>query len=630
MKLYRRLQKLICLALIIFIIAYPGIRETLSTPIKGGGSSPGYLLEVFDIHQFLVASGLLGTVGDDIKIVPVLGTGDGKLQLLIEELSGMINYEIIKANDPSSVIEILTKILGKNAISLLLYNRSLSLNEKNFIMILYAAISSGDIVPYPFTSIGDLEGLIELLEARNVNLKTFFVYGINQTLLSSRFNLKVKPADYLLNNTLNNSSERFVVVYPGDRYSLLTPFYAIMSRRTLLPVEDLEALKTTLKNYNPRSIVVVASFETLKNILKVEDVYRVVIQHDEDMYLDCPVGILTAIDISSLSLLMARSLLYNELLKSLPRNSLLIFIGDSITLSMKIDRALRYREFKVTRLTGYRKGNLTYFNVQASLQEKNLLVYLNLHGNPLGMAPTTTGPFIISYAQLPPTLPPSIVITLSCETVDLYENYVRSVFQSVAIQFVSRGAIAYIGAMRLEFSGEEAGTGYPDLIVQMLLDGYTFGETVRIVNNLHIAGIKGGKPWQKAYTVLLGDPDLRLATPSEKYELKEITPGKTYEIKFTDYRISLVLKLPLPRNDIAKISFNDPSIRGLRYIERSGEKQTLVLIITKIISSQVGDFEPDTTIIVNIYYKQSLFIWYLIIILVITLVACIIFFYKKK
>jgi len=210
---------------------------------------------------------------------------------------------------------------------------------------------------------------------------------------------------------------------------------------------------------------------------------------------------------------------------------------------------------------------------------------------------------------------------LSCETADIYEPYVNRVEKSVAIQLVSRGAFAYIGALKIEFSGEETSTALPELLIHAFLNGFPLGEAVKIVNNIHIKDL-GGDPWMRAYTVLFGDPDLHVAPPKDYVKVTMVEEYKKFEVHFPRKMIAAVFEVPVLDRDIAKISFKPTTVYSKTYIDKRDGKRFLVIFVTRILSEDVGDFDPQVVLRITIDYKQDPFIYYIMFaVIIISLVV---------
>lgn len=600
------------------------------------GVDQGVVVSVFDIDQFLTLTTLSKL--SEGRIIPVLVRERGDMAVLKALVSDSKRLLVsIEREDGSlgALNYVLTKLTAKK-IMLLLYSPRGGILSKEFLEVIYKLLNAPEIiVPVVVSNVDGVEEVKRLLQVHGISLKLVLITDENLRTIAKKLDAQVMDCtEYFSKKNAGAPTRRIVVTVEGDPFSILAPYYATLTDSSFLVVKSASELGQALKGIRPKSLVYVVSFDTLKGKGNIREVYKAAIKIDDDECFDASIGVVTATSISKLSIYMARYMLYQSILKHYPRKALLICMQDSVALSLKIERGLRYYGFTVEKLTDYRKGNLTRWHVLRELKEPSIITYINLHGNPLGMAPTTTGPFLISSFLMPESLPATIIVTLSCETVDIYEEYVRDPRQSIALQFVSKGAIAYIGAMKIEKSGDETSTGYPELIVQLCLQGYTLGEIVRIVNNIHICEIKGVDPWIRAYTVLLGDPDIRLSEFQADFEIRTLKPGEEYEIVFSRNCIAALIRLPIKGEHIAKVSINLPALFTKRYIEREDGRLVLNLCLTRILTGDVGDFGPNTSLKVTILYKPSPLIYYVtyasIIVAIVVLMLFLRRFEKKR
>ena len=234
-------------------------------------------------------------------------------------------------------------------------------------------------------------------------------------------------------------------------------------------------------------------------------------------------------------------------------------------------------------------------------------MFINLHGNPYGMARTTTGPYVVTAHSLEEVNSRNIIITLSCSTCNF--NEIFNPKNSIALAFISKGALAYIGARKVEYAGElETSTAFPDLITYMLLRGYSLGSAVRWVNNIHIQAASGVDPWIAAYTCLLGDPDLRLlnATGQEDAAVKLDENEIRVSILRETCCVALRIEFPYAAEEV-KFEIRNPDVRRVLFITKEGGKYILNMFLTKKISKEVGDFKPGNVVIIKFYKKLSIF-----------------------
>jgi len=226
------------------------------------------------------------------------------------------------------------------------------------------------------------------------------------------------------------------------------------------------------------------------------------------------------------------------------------------------------------------------------------------------------------------------VLTFSCDTARFHEPYLKEPGESIALSFIARGAVAYVGAIALEFSsGIEIDTAHTELILTLLLQGKEIGDIIRIVNNLHIASNKDIKPHLAAYTVLLGDPLLRIKPliTTKLCLLKVIEPNKKYTIEVLAETPVIYLEIPVnvKSDDIKKVEVIDRNIASWSFVEKYGDKSLVCIFITRELSLEVGDFEPGDVIKVKVIIKESEWVIYLIPAIVVA-IAIIIYLIERK
>ncbi|HFC49322.1 MAG TPA: hypothetical protein ENJ59_01165, partial [Thermofilum sp.] len=318
----------------------------------------------------------------------------------------------------------------------------------------------------------------------------------------------IKTCDSIKNIEIRGSN-RLVVTFKDDTLSRLAAVYAGISNAHLLVAEDLNNIRDAIKQHNITSVVYVISS---KNLIKMglAELYKPVIEAYSDRFFHADVGIISGYSDSCAINFASRSLYY--LAKGVNvQSALLAYMEEAELLAEKINRELnRSGVSTYQKLVSFNEHeNLTRERLIDSLKQTSGIVFINLHGNPYGMAKTTTGPYVVTAHSLEEVNSRNIIITLSCSTCNFNEIFDPK--NSIALAFISKGALAYIGARKVEYAGElETSTAFPELITYMLLRGYSLGSAVRWINNIHIRAASGVDPWIAAYTCLLGDPDLRL------------------------------------------------------------------------------------------------------------------------
>lgn len=402
-------------------------------------------------------------------------------------------------------------------------------------------------------------------------------------------------------------SNRLVVTFKDDTLSRLAAVYAGMSNAYLLVAEDLNSIRDAIKRYNVTSVVYVISS---KNLIKIgfERLYKPVIEAYSDRFFHVNVGIITGYSDSCAVNFASRSLYY--LTKGVnAQSALLAYMEDTELLAEKIIRELNRSGISIYRkLVSFNEhGNLTRESLVDSLKQASGIVFINLHGNPYGMARTTTGPYVVTAHSLEEVNSRNIVITLSCSTCNF--NEILNPKNSIALAFISKGALAYIGARKVEYVGElETSTAFPELITYMLLRGYSLGSAVRWVNNIHIRAASSVDPWIAAYTCLLGDPDLRLLNATGQEDAAVKLNENEIRVNILRETCCVVSRIEFPyAAEEVKFELKNPDVRRVLFITKERGKYILNMFLTKKISKEVGDFKPGDVVIIKFYKKLSIF-----------------------
>jgi len=400
------------------------------------------------------------------------------------------------------------------------------------------------------------------------------------------------------------NERRVVVGFRGDSLALLAAIYAGLTESKFVVVGYPDELKNKFRG-EVSTVVYVISFENLSS-WGFAELYRPVIEAKGDKYMLINVGVITGSTETCAWSLAMRSAwyLYN---RPEPVNSLIVYMDDSKLLAEKVARCLR-REGVRIRALEYKAsggGNLTSVRLREELERTSGIVYVNLHGNPYCMATRTTGPCLIGYWNMPMIGPRTIVVTLSCSTCDLEE--VRRGKYSVALAYLSKGALAYIGARRIEYSGDlETSTAYPEFIVQALMDGWSLGEAVRVVNNFHIRQYKKVEPWVAAYTCLIGDPDL-VVSEKEEPSCKAEIRGDTIRVEITRETCCAFTQIPVDFSlEEVKFEKKRPDIYIRVFITQEGGTKILNLYLTRKISKELGDLAPGEVFEIKVIRKMGL------------------------
>jgi len=434
--------------------------------------------------------------------------------------------------------------------------------------------------------------------------------------------------------------EVMVIAIRGDELLPLAAYYCGL-RRCLLKVMDIGellrggALAEAIRENRVRKLVLIASLSSLRrspgegNL--VNAVYRAAIEAYGDRYLKVSIGVITGVGPEDALALMMRGAFYDRLTGPWRSRLAAVYMSEGMALAKKIFRIAEGAGVAVEHASVEGAGADDYRRGAEVLSRGGLVTYLNLHGNPLGMAPTMVGPFLLSGLELgraPPYIPPTIVLTFSCATARFHDPYLKEPGQSIALAFVARGAAAYVGAITLEFSsGIEVDTAHTELILTLLLQGRELGDVVRIVNNLHIASNKDVKPHVAAYTVLIGDPLIRLepVMPAKLCSVEVVEPNRRYVIKVLERTPVIYVEIPVAvkPDDIKKVEVMDRNLACWRYVERADKGSVVCIFATRELSLEVGDFEPGDVVKVRVVVKEAEWVVYAVAAVVVGVGAAI-------
>jgi len=485
--------------------------------------------------------------------------------------------------------------------------------------------------------------------AQMISDKTLLCFNINEQLLRELgLNYKLVEIDYF-EEALNDKvirKDTLIVGIINDEFLPLIAYYAgarkcFIELFTLDELVNSRKLSNVIRERGIRRLTLIASLNSLRKSTGegnlVNMVYKSAIDAYEGRYLKVSVGVLSGVTFEDALAFMMRNLFYNELVGSWKRRLAAIYMSEGMALAKKIFRIAINANLTVNQMVSEKAKVDEYVNATRVLSSGSLITYINLHGNPLAMSPMQIGPILLSgikYSREIPYMSPSIVLTFSCDTARFHDPYLKDPSESIALSFIARGAVAYVGAITLEFSsGIEIDTAHTELILMLLLQGKELGDIVRIVNNLHIASNKNIKPHLAAYTVLLGDPSLSMkpVITEKLYSLETVESNKRYLVKILAETPVVYLEIPVSvkSEDIKKVEVIDRNIVSWSFIEKQGENSLISIFVTRELSLEVGDFEPGDTIKVKVIIKEPEWILYLIPVIIV-FVAIIIYLIERR
>jgi len=427
-------------------------------------------------------------------------------------------------------------------------------------------------------------------------------------------------------------SSRLIVTPLSDKFSYISPLYAALKKWKLILLDNRGIRKslTPLLISLPEALIYIASPSYLSiTSFSIKELYRALIESSGTRYLLTRVGMISAVDEQAVSVYILRLLLKMHTEKG-SKKGLLVFMEGSLPLSLKIKEMMsKIYGFKCTVLYSEGShGNITSVNLLSQFEEDYSIVYLNLHGNPMGMALNPQGPYVISAYSVQQEIAPSIIITLSCETLN-FEMRLPSE-SLLALKLISMGALAYVGAAKIELVSGEVSTGYPELIIKMLLDGFTLGEAVRVVNNIRIGEMKRVEPWHRAYTILIGDPDLRISKRSRDECIVKVK-GKSVIVEVLKETPILFVKFPSPiaPERLSSIKCERPNIFIRTFIVKEKGKYYMYMYITRLYTSMIGDFKKGVIIRIDLI-EAPVLEHYIIVMLIISCLLLLAIFVLRR
>ncbi len=418
---------------------------------------------------------------------------------------------------------------------------------------------------------------------------------------------------------LDRKSDVAVVFYGEDGYdySLLAAYISLLKGAKIIDMNLIDHIEVLSLLKDVDYVIMVTKPIYSSNSERYRELIRILTSLDSDPYLDASLGVITGLSIDTGYLLVLMSEILSDRFPTRLRG---ITLQGDVPLARKIEAIslLFGLDPKIVH-PDIQYSNLSYAEAKNILQNASGILYLNLHGNPYVMALKTDGYVIITESLISEIRMNSpIVLTLSCDTLRFAD--MASPKGAIAYSLLDAGAAAYIGSTKAEFSiGSEAGTSYPDLIVLMLLSGYSLGEIVRTINNFHIRefGEKGITNLEAAYEILLGDPTLSLGNRRQiPYEIYGSGEG-VYEIRPKATVPTIFVRISAERNLRPHVESDLPAMYFKWYSDDDG----LSIYISSLSSSYAGYFSSETVIRVEIRKEWGMFtlIPYLAIMLIIGL-----------
>ena len=428
-----------------------------------------------------------------------------------------------------------------------------------------------------------------------------------------------RKSDEAVAAAMNRKSNIAVVFYGDDGYdySLLAAYISLLKGAKIIDMDLIDQIDVLSALKNVDYVIMVTKPLYSGNSKRYRELIEILTSLDSDPYLDASLGVITGLSIDTGYLLVLMSEILSD---RFPTHLRGITLQGDIPLARKIEAiSLLFGLNSKIVHPDIQYSNLSYAEAKNILQNASGILYLNLHGNPYVMALKTDGYVIITgslISEIRMNLP--IVLTLSCDTLRFAD--MSSPNGAIAYSLLDAGAAAYIGSTKAEFSiGSEAGTSYPDLIVLMLLSGYSLGEIVRTINNFHIRefGEKGITNFEAAYEILLGDPTLSLENKRQMpYEIYGSGEG-VYRIKPTATVPTVFIRISAGRNLRPHVESDIPAMYFKWYSDEDG----LSIYISSLSSSYAGYFSSETVIRIEIRKEWGMFalIPYLAIMLIIGL-----------
>ncbi len=569
-----------------------------------------------------ILSTWLATISQNIIVMPVIGNYNiphyGEVIDLREHDHGQLTKELLKISRD------LYHKIGDTAI--VVENMSDAL-----LTAAYACYAKIPIIPRKLMD----EETIMLLKRMGISHVTYtgedseFIKEIE----NYGFIINLKSAlEILKDYNSRTDSSRLVVTPLPDKFSYISPLYAALKKWKLILLDNRGIRKglTPLLISPPEALIYIASPSYLSiTSFSIKELYRALIESSGTRYLLTRVGVISAVDEQAVSVYILRLLLKMHTEKG-SKKGLLVFMEDSLPLSLKIKEMMsKIYGFKCTVLYSEGShGNITSVNLLSQFEEDYSIVYLNLHGNPMGMALNPQGPYVISAYSVQQEIAPLIIITLSCETLN-FEMRLPSE-SLLALKLISMGALAYVGAAKIELVSGEVSTGYPELIIKMLLDGFTLGEAVRVVNNIRIGEMKRVEPWHRAYTILIGDPDLRISKRSRDECIVKVK-GKSVIVEVLKETPILFVKFPSPiaPERLSSIKCERPNVFIRTFIVKEKGKYYMYMYITRLYTSMIGDFKKGAIIRIDLI-EAPVLEHYIIVMLIISCLLLLIIFVLRR
>ena len=428
----------------------------------------------------------------------------------------------------------------------------------------------------------------------------------------------IGPGNYAVLAPLSNGTEA--------PYTLLGAYLAAAKEGYLLPfrniTEEYEGIIGLLKEIQPGFLALVTEpIHSGFGVPRLDRFIDLSIGLDEDEFVDVPTGILTGLSANDVSVLICSSLVHSRVRERAEKRALILSITESIHLASKVRRELSYSNYdSILYSNEVGSENLTSDSAFDALGQSHVLTYLNLHGNPGAMALHTYGDLVLHAGHIPP-LSPSLVITFSCETARFSD--LSDPEHGISYSFIRSGAVAYVGARRLEYGAQERSTAYPELYVYSLLRlNASIGEVVKVINNYHIYrthSVEGRlDPVQAAYVVLIGDPALRMdfgGTSPPGFSISETEEGvfnlvlmESSPLIYT--RVDLGRDFDRKRLDGIGIELQETTLHLLgtwAYVEElSNGSNLLHIFITSYTSAGFGDLQPDLSFEIRLMTKRPL------------------------
>ena len=502
------------------------------------------------------------------------------------------------------------KVTSSHINHIVIVDSSLLLNPKYLCYSAYLAglIRAPIIIYEPNTSI-TLSSGTSLFKTVFIVSEDLIACSIVKSEISSRRYVILGDIGQLKGFALRVVKNSNYVVFADESdpdYFALASRYAAEKKAKLysyngsMPYQEVNSLfKMILFKEKPEFVALVCPPPVGDRFNLVKGLYNVSTQLDDEKYLDVSIGVLTSVSAESLSNLIENSLHYNSLKGEWKNRALAASIEVGEPLAWKICREYSRTGLEVTLLSNSLEAkNLTPIMVRDWLKRGVKIAYLNMHGNPFGMYGSEQGQVLITPDSIP-DMPPSVIVTLSCETCAF--DRLNNPSRSIAYSFVGRGAIAYIGATFLEYGGEEYGSSYPEFTIHAInYLGLSLGETVKILNNVYIK--KGAAPY---HLILIGDPTLCISPHrQEKVAIDEVKKDKEYNIEILAQSPAIFVKLNLSTKvEDYHVIENQSTlyIQTFFFIEKEGEEWKANFFATREISSLgIGDLKPGEVIPIKI------------------------------